>query len=135
MKCKLYNVFKLVLLIYVIGIAFLCFSHLDDFSHVPKVLWGLETDKIVHFAMFFPLPFIAFFAFDHSKEKRWERVLSVIYIASLACIFAGLTEIVQGALPYRSEDPRDFATDCLAIVLACVIVLIISLLTGKHGKK
>ena len=54
-------------------------------------------------------------------------------ICAVGCIFAGLTEIVQGSLPYRYQDIKDFGADCLAIGIASLLVFIVDL--SKMRKK
>ncbi|HAZ73950.1 MAG TPA: hypothetical protein DCW53_00970, partial [Rikenellaceae bacterium] len=97
---------------------------------------GIPADKAVHFLMFFPLPIIAFFALGRKNGSTLEVVGSIISVAAFSCVLAGITEIVQGTLPYRSEDINDFKADCLAIVLASIAVLIVHLIRSrkKHHK-
>jgi len=126
----------LVLLLYIAAVAYLCFSNLEKVQDAPKTFLGLPTDKIVHFAMFLPLPVLAAFAMDRKFESVGETVAFFFTACSLSCIFAGLTEIIQGMLPYRSEDIADFATDCAAICLSGVGILIydiVQIFKSKNG--
>lgn len=117
-------IFRLVLLLYIAAVAYLCFSNLDKVQDAPKTIFGLPTDKIVHFLMFFPLPVLATFALDRKLIRVGEAIAFFFMACSLSCIFAGLTEIIQGMLPYRSEDIADFATDCSAICISGIGILI-----------
>lgn len=129
-------IFRLVLLLYIATVAYLCFTNLDKVQDAPKSIFGIPTDKIVHFAMFFPLPILATFAMDRKMLKVGEAVAFFFTACSLSCIFAGLTEIIQGMLPCRSEDIADFATDCAAICLSGVGILIydiIQVCKAKNG--
>ncbi|HBH21082.1 MAG TPA: hypothetical protein DDX33_03605 [Rikenellaceae bacterium] len=137
MKCKLSKVlFRILLVLYIGTIAFLCFAKPDTFPAVHKSFLGIPADKAVHFLMFFPLPIIAFFALGRKNGSTLEVVGSIISVAAFSCVLAGITEIVQGTLPYRSEDINDFKADCLAIVLASIAVLIVHLIRSrkKHHK-
>ncbi len=135
MKCRLYSIFRILLLLYVAGVAYLCFGNFDDLPEVRQTLFGLPMDKIVHFGMFFPSPLIGFFAVNKKWLSPGEAFVSLLCICSAACIFAGLTEIVQGMLPYRSEDIRDFRADCLSIGICTVIVFILNLFHYKKNAR
>ncbi len=129
MKCRLYNIFRILLIIYLAGVAYLCFGHFDNLPDIRKTLFGIPMDKVVHFCMFFPAPLIGFFAFTDKPKSPGKALVSLICICSFSCIFAGLTEIIQGTLPYRSEDIRDFEADCLAIGVGTVLTFLVNLIT------
>jgi VanZ family protein len=133
MKCRLYNIFRILLVIYLAGVAYLCFGHFGNLPDIQKTLFGIPMDKVVHFCMFFPAPLIGFFAFTDKPSSPGKALVSLICICSFSCIFAGLTEIVQGTLPYRSEDIRDFEADCLAIGIATVLTFLINLITLRRA--
>ena len=116
---------RIAMLLYVVAVAYLCFANFNKLPDVPKVLFGIRMDKIVHFCMFFPFPILAFLAYDHLTEKPWQALAALVSICAFGCIFAGITEIIQGSLPYRREDIKDFGADCLAICIASLIVFII----------
>jgi len=135
MKCRLYNVFRILLLIYLAGVAYLCFGNFNDLPDIQKTLLGIPMDKIVHFGMFFPAPLIGYFAFNKEPLSPGKAFVSLLCICSVACIFAGLTEIIQGTLPYRSEDIKDFEADCIAIGTAAVIVFFINLFRTRKAAR
>lgn len=133
MKCRLYKIiYRTVLLLYLAAIAFLCFSEFKDLPDVQKSFLGIPTDKLVHFAMFFPFPWIAYNAVDRKPKRIAEIIAGVVSVCSIGCIFAGITEIIQGMLPYRSEDKLDFAADCLAICLCSIIILTVDIVGFKR---
>ncbi len=127
MKCRLSDIFRILLVIYLAGVAYLCFGHFNNLPEVRQSFFGIPMDKLVHFCMFLPAPVIGFFAFAGKPKSVGESFVSLLCICSFSCIFAGLTEIVQGTLPYRSEDINDFAADCIAIGVATVAVFFINL--------
>ncbi len=135
MKCRLCNVFRIVLLIYLAGVAYLCFGNFNDLPDIQKTLFGIPMDKVVHFGMFFPAPLIGFFAFNKEPLSPGRAFTTLLCVCSVACVFAGLTEIIQGTLPYRSEDIRDFEADCLAIGISAVIVFFINFLLYKKNSR
>ena len=126
-------VFKILLVLYLIAVAWLCFGHFSSIPHVKMFYWGIPTDKIVHFLMFFPFPLLAFGAFDKYTTKPWHSFLFVAVLFALGCMLAGATEIGQTYTKYRSGDLKDFKADGLALGISCLIVLVIDL--AKQCKK
>lgn len=119
---------------YLIAVLWLCFGNFSSARDMPRELWGIPLDKIVHFLMFLPFPVLAFFAFDRFTEKFWASVLwtSVSFLAG--CAFAAGTEYVQARLlPYRTGDFADFKADLLALALSSVIVLILDISKQKKS--
>lgn len=136
MKCRPSKIFfRLALLLYVAAVAYLCFADFNDIPGSGFELLGIPADKLVHFCMFFPFPFIGFFAYDRKITGIPQAMLTLLSICSFGCIFAGLTEIVQGSLPYRSEDIGDFGTDCIAIACAALIILLTEIYRLSRNKK
>ena len=131
-KCKVSDVlFRILLFIYIGAIAYLCFAKMNNLPQIQNEFFGIPTDKLVHFCMFFPFPIIAFYAYDRRLKTRVELVSSLVKLCAWGCIFAGVTEMVQATLPYRSQDVKDFAADCIAIGISSLILLIINLIKFK----
>ena len=127
--------FRLLLLLYICTVAYLCFANMKNLPHVPRSFFGIPTDKIVHFCMFFPFPIFGFLACDDYSRSFLHTIGTVLNITSFGCIFAGLTEIIQGQIIYRSQDIHDFAADCLAIGISASIVLIWRIISITRKKK
>ena len=123
---------RILFALYLIAVAVLCFGKFESSQDVPTDLWGLPMDKVVHFLMFFPLPALAYLAFDRYKGNRSSSFLwaGVTFLAG--CAYAAFTELVQSRLSYRSGDPTDFKADFIALAACSVIILVIILL--KHKK-
>ena len=119
---------RILFAIYIIAVLVLCFGRFENTQEIPREFLGIPMDKIAHFLMFFPLPFLAFLAFDRYTERFWSSVLwtSVTFVAG--CLFAAATEIGQALLTsYRSGDPTDFWADLIAIALGSLIIFFIDL--------
>ena len=123
---------RIVFAAYIVAVLVLCFGQFSGAENVPKELWGIPTDKIVHFLMFFPLPALAYLAFDRYKGNRSSSFLWTGVTFLGGCAYAAATELVQSRLSYRSGDPADFKADFLALAACSVFILIIILL--KHKK-
>jgi VanZ family protein len=123
---------RIVFAVYILAVLVLCFGKFEGTEDVPMDLWGIPTDKVVHFLMFFPFPALAYLAFDRYKGNRSSSFLwaGVAFLAG--CAYAAVTELIQSRLSYRSGDPVDFQADFLALAACSVFILIIILL--KHKK-
>ena len=123
---------RIAFAVYIVAVLVLCFGKFSSSEDVPKELWGIPIDKVVHFLMFFPLPLLAYLAFDRYREERRGAALGAAVTFLGGCVFAAFTEMVQSRLSYRSGDPADFRADALALAASSVIVLIVIL--AKHKK-
>ena len=121
-------IFSIVTVLYIAAVAYLCFANFKKLPDLPKLFLGIPTDKVVHFCMFFPFPILAYLAYDRYTDTPLKA------FAALISIFAGVTEIIQGSLSYRSQDPRDFGADCLAIGIASLLTFIVDLSKMRKHK-
>ena len=123
---------RILFAMYLVAVAVLCFGKFESSQDMPRELWGIPTDKVVHFLMFFPFPALAYLAFDRYKGNRSSSFLwaGVAFLAG--CAYAAVTELIQSRLSYRSGDPADFKADAIALAAGSVIVLIAILV--KHKK-
>ncbi len=118
--------------LYIIGILFLCFGHFENTPSVAQSIFGIPTDKLVHFTMFAPFPFLAFLAFDQFTETKKATFLftGVTFIVGLLIAFG--TEWGQAHLTdYRSGDPYDLLADTLALLLSSVAIAVIDICKQK----
>lgn len=117
-------VFRILFLLYVAGVLLLCFGKFDSTPSVPLELWGIPTDKLVHFGMFLPFPVLAYMAFGQKYITIKAALLftGVTFIVGL--LLALGTEWGQAHLTeYRSGDPWDFLADAIALATGSLLVL------------
>ena len=126
--------FRILTILYVVAVAWLCFANFDKAPDMPRTLLGIPIDKVVHFCMFFPFPILAFLAYDQYTQTPWQALAALLSICAIGGIFAGLTELIQGQLSYRTKDINDFGADCLAIGLSGLLVFIIDVLQMRKKK-
>ena len=114
--------------VYLAVVAWLCFGRFDNTQDISWSILGIPSDKIVHFCMFLPFPFLAYLAFDRYTDKLWSSLLwTVVSLVAGALVAAG-TEIGQARLTtYRSGDPNDFKADLLALAVGSVIVFLLDI--------
>ena len=115
---------RIVFLLYLAAVLYLCFGNFSDMSSVAKHFLGIESDKVVHFLM----------AFGWRTRNPWHSVLLAVAILALGSIIAAGTELVQDLIPYRASDIVDFLADFLALCISAVVTLIIDLnKTARHA--
>ena len=125
--------FQILFWLYVAGVLFLCFGHFDSTPSIPTSFLGIPTDKIVHFAMFFPFPILAFLAFDRFTETVKSTLLfvGITFIVGLLLAFA--TEWGQAHLTeYRSGDPMDLLADTTALLLSSTLVAVLDIVKQRR---
>ena len=115
----------ILFLIYLGFVAWCCFGKFDNMPNVTKEFMGIQVDKIVHFIMFLPFPFLCFRSFSYLATKTWKAILSLIIIFFAGCLLAAGTEIGQSFTATRVADPKDFLADTLALAIGTLITLIL----------
>ena len=118
-------VFRILLVVYVLAVLYLCFGYFRTLPSVSRYMWGFPTDKVVHFLMFLPFPLLAYGALDVRPRSFFLSLLLVAGIFAAGCVLSGGTEVVQSFLYWRSGDLRDFEADALALGISSGIVLLI----------
>jgi len=110
-------------------IALICLMILTikpDQMEIPKQLFGIQIDKIVHFILFFPYPILAWLTFNSSlREKIKSWTLFAIFISGL--LLATITEFAQLFNSTRSFDPKDMIANYSAILAGIITIIFISL--------
>ena len=112
-----------VFILYLGTLAYLCFGHPTTFFKVPRYIWGIATDKIIHFAMFFPYPFFAQAAFCF--KNRWR---SLVFVILTGIIFCYTFELLQDKITtWRSTDPWDLSVNIASVSVGSLIIAIVNL--------
>ncbi len=118
---------RIVLIFYLGLIAFACFGHFDKLPEMSPYFLGIPKDKVVHFLMFFPLPFLMWLALDKYTTKAWHSLLFMIGAFLVGCLIAAATEVGQYYTGYRTADALDFLADTLAMALCSLLVFILDI--------
>ena len=126
--------FRILFFMYLAGVLFLCFGHFDSTPSVPLSFFGIPTDKIVHFTMFFPFPILAFLAFDRFTDSVKSTLLFTGATFIVGLILAFGTEWGQAHFTeYRSEDPMDLLADTMALFLSSVLVIVVDIVKQRKS--
>nr|WP_250885740.1 VanZ family protein [Shewanella jiangmenensis] len=91
--------FKIFLLIALVVTSYLVFSKPNYPQTIPNL------DKVGHFGSFFGLAWLTQLAF----RPRWYTMLGAL------ALYAGLIEVVQSRLPYRSASWGDIVADLAGV--------------------
>ena len=115
--------FRILFLLYLAGVLYLCFGRFENTPSVEWSLLGIPTDKLVHFCMFFPFPILAFLAFDRYTDTTRQTLIFVGITLVVGILLAMGTEWGQAHFTdYRSADPWDLVADTSALVLSSLLV-------------
>ena len=118
---------RILLLLYLGAVAWVCFSKPDSLPSVPQWNFIIPFDKVVHFCLFLPFPIVAFFSLNVKKKP----MLAVLAFLLIGLVLAGCTELIQGFTEYRSKDVMDFVADGAGLTASSVLLVLYLLFSGK----
>ena len=119
---------RVLLGLYILAILVLCFANFSSAPDIQDEILGIPLDKLVHFLMFLPFPFLAYFAFDEHTDTVRSTLLFTGVTFAVGCIFAAATELGQARLTtWRSGDPKDLASDFAALAIASIVVFFLDI--------
>jgi len=118
---------RILFVVYLAAIAYLCLWNFQHLPHVSRSFFGIPTDKIVHFLMFLPYPILLYFAIGKKIGKPKMAILFILLIFISGCIIAAGTEYLQGKTSYRTADIKDFKADSISLAIGSLIVFITDL--------
>lgn len=117
--------------IYILAVTALCLIHTDNMPELPRSIFGIPLDKVVHFIMFLPFMILGYSTFHPINKSLFRKlaVLGILFI--LGCTFALATERLQAMTTYRSYELTDLTADCSAIAVGTLIILAYIIKTHK----
>lgn len=118
---------RVIFVLYLATVIYLCFGRFDNLPSVSSTIFGIPTDKVVHFCMFFPFVTLSYFAAGVKLDSPWLALLLISALFILGTTIAAATEIGQGLTGYRSRDPMDFRADTLSLAIGAIITLVIDI--------
>ena len=116
-------VYRILMVLYLIGVAVLCFANFNKVATRSYEILGLPADKVVHFLMFFPFAVLGMLSFRRVGVVRTLMLIVGLYLSG--CLMAWGTEYVQGLLPYREMDMEDFRADRMGLAAGAVTAFLI----------
>lgn len=113
---------RILLVVYLAAVAYICFASQGDLPNFDNWPFKIPADKVVHFVMFLPWPVLACLSVLPVGAARTRKTVIVMMLMTLTgCALAGATEWIQGLLPYRSRDILDFIADCLGLLSGALL--------------
>ncbi|MBR4771845.1 MAG: VanZ family protein [Bacteroidales bacterium] len=114
--------------IYMAGLAWVYFSSGEVSFELPKDLFGIPFDKVVHYSMFLPFPVLFTLALNF---RSWWRTLSISALLAVAIAF--LFETLQSRITEtRVTDPADLNANVLGIATGLAVMVIAGLIARKR---
>jgi VanZ family protein len=109
--------------LYLLSVIYLCLMSVDpeEASLLPEFIFGIPTDKLIHFIMFFPLSPLLYLAGKSVVKGGITPFISMI--TSVA--FASIVEYLQQLTGYRSFEIYDLFANWLSILISTLIIKII----------
>ena len=110
--------------LYLAAVAYLCFAKPNEVPNLPEFWFGLPADKIGHFLMFTPFPFLGYLAFYNRQMSRGRKTLLIIGLLATGAAASAGTEQIQAILQYRTADIYDLLANTIGLMCGGVATLI-----------
>lgn len=122
MKISRKTISTLIFCVYLAAIAVACFIKGDNVPDVQFTLFGIPTDKIVHFCMFAPYPLLSFLTFKPSEIGKGRAALLIAVLMVFGAGLAYGTEMLQGITDYRAYEIADFHADLVGLSFGLIVL-------------
>ena len=121
------RVFIVLFVLYMGVLIYLYFGKFPSFLKLPRTILDIPSDKVGHFLMFLPYPFLAHGS-SFTGKRKWRDLL---FVHLSGIVIAFVFELLQSTLvSYRTTDPCDLVANIASISLATLILSIVD-----HFKK
>jgi len=122
---------KSLFFVYVIVIlSIMIFTINTERINAPDLIFGIEIDKVVHFIVFLPYPFLLWLAFNKRFIKH-RNLFVCLLIPLSGLLFAIATELLQSLNPTRDFDVFDILANILSIIFASSVLNVIHFINGR----
>ena len=118
------RVFIVLFVLYMGVLINLYFGKFPSFLKLPRTILDIPSDKVGHFLMFLPYPFLAHGS-SFTGKRKWRDLL---FVHLSGIVIAFVFELLQSTLAsYRTTDPWDLVANVASISIATLILAIIDL--------
>lgn len=124
MKLGRRYIWAFILCCYFAVVLALCLAKPGQIPALEKSIWGIPADKIAHFLMFLPYPYIAYTAFRPAEYARQRHLMVLIAVLAAGTGIAMGTERLQALSDYRSYEIGDFYADVIGMTVSSIIAAI-----------
>ena len=120
----------LLFALYLAAVAYLCFLKPGSIPVLRQFIFGIPTDKVIHFIMFLPYPILAYISFRPDRKGIWTHFIVLAAILAVGAGMAMGVERLQIAAG-RNYDIKDFYANIAGMAAGAAITLIFIL--ARHG--
>lgn len=118
---------------YLAAVAYLCFLKPGSIPVLQQFIFGIPTDKVIHFIMFLPYPILAYISFSPDRKEVLTHMLALIAIIAVGAAMAMGVERLQIAAG-RNYDIKDFYANIAGMAAGAAITLIFILARHRLDK-
>lgn len=118
---------------YLAAVAYLCFLKPGSIPVLQQFVFGIPTDKVIHFIMFLPYPVLAYISFRPDRKGVLTHMLTFIAIIAVGAAMAMGVERLQIAAG-RNYDIKDFYANIAGMAAGAAITLIFILARHRLDK-
>lgn len=132
MKNSLRNISRIVFVLYIGAICFLCLHNFNGVNLTKTHIMGFETDKVIHFTMFLPFMELIYLAWGKRFSSPIKCLGAILVLFIAGCILSALTELCQEWFTeVRVADVADFKADTVALMVGAAGVFLTELLRKR----
>lgn len=118
---------------YLAAVAYLCFLKPGSIPVLQQFIFGIPTDKVIHFIMFLPYPILAYISFRPDRNGVLTHMLTFIAIIAVGAAMAMGVERLQIAAG-RNYDIKDFYANIAGMAAGAAITLLFILARHRLDK-
>lgn len=118
---------------YLAAVAYLCFLKPGSIPVLQQFIFGIPTDKVIHFIMFLPYPILAYISFRPDRMEVLTHLLALIAIIAVGAAMSMGVERLQIAAG-RNYDIKDFYANIAGMAAGAAITLIFILARHRLDK-
>lgn len=123
----------LLFALYLAAVAYLCFLKPGSIPVLQQFIFGIPTDKVIHFIMFLPYPVLAYISFRPDRKGVSIHLIALAAIIAVGAAMAMGVERLQIAAG-RNYDIKDFYANIAGMAAGAVITLILILARHRLDK-
>ena len=123
----------LLFALYLAAVAYLCFLKPGSIPVLQQFIFGIPTDKVIHFTMFLPYPILAYISFRPDRKGMSIHLIALAAIIAVGAAMAMGVERLQIAAG-RNYDIKDFYANISGMAAGAAITLIFILARHRLDK-
>lgn len=129
------HIYIIAFCIYICAVAMLCFMKPDDLPKIQNTWFGLPSDKVAHFLMFFPYPILSYLAFRPERDTRMRKFITLIAILLSGAAIALCTEYIQAKTGYRAYELKDMLMDFTGIMAGGILTFLAIIRPYRYNRE